>query len=86
MEAIGVDVNTMIANSRTDALLEQSQRLTAELQSRQMELQQSNADITTTLAAGETASGWMALDVPSRHGKIVYSPNADGQPIAEWSY
>ncbi len=45
MEAIGVNVNTMIANSRTDALLEQSQRLTAELQSRQMELQQSNAEL-----------------------------------------
>jgi HAMP domain-containing protein/signal transduction histidine kinase len=45
MEAIGVNVNTMIANSRTDALLEQSQRLTAELQSRQMELQRSNAEL-----------------------------------------
>lgn len=47
---------------------------------------QSNADLTTTLAAGETATGWMAFDVPSRHGAIVYSPNSDGQPIAEWSY
>ena len=47
---------------------------------------QSNADITTTLAAGEMASGWTAFDVPSRHGTIVYSPNTDGQPIAEWSY
>jgi len=45
METIGVNVNTMIANARTDALLEQSQRLTAELQSRQMELQQSNAEL-----------------------------------------
>jgi HAMP domain-containing protein/signal transduction histidine kinase len=45
METIGVNVNTMIANARTDALLEQSQRLTAELQSRQMELQLSNADL-----------------------------------------
>jgi signal transduction histidine kinase len=45
MEAIGVNVNTMIANARTDALLEQSQRLTAELQSRQMELQRSNAEL-----------------------------------------
>jgi signal transduction histidine kinase len=45
MEAIGVNVNTMIANARTDALLDQSQRLTAELQSRQMELQQSNAEL-----------------------------------------
>jgi signal transduction histidine kinase/HAMP domain-containing protein len=45
MEIIGVNVNTMIANARTDALLEQSQRLTAELQSRQMELQRSNAEL-----------------------------------------
>ena len=37
METIGVNVNTMIANARTDALLEQSQRLTAELQARQQE-------------------------------------------------
>src|SRR5690242_4844334 len=41
MEAIGVNVNTMIANARIDALLDQSQRLTAELQARQMELQRS---------------------------------------------
>jgi HAMP domain-containing protein/signal transduction histidine kinase len=45
MEAIGVNVNTMIANARTDALLDQSQRLTAELQSRQQELQRSNAEL-----------------------------------------
>jgi HAMP domain-containing protein/signal transduction histidine kinase/CheY-like chemotaxis protein len=45
METIGVNVNTMIANARTDALLEQSQRLTAELQARQQELQQSNAEL-----------------------------------------
>jgi signal transduction histidine kinase/HAMP domain-containing protein len=45
METIGVNVNTMIANARTDALLEQSQRLTAELQARQMELQRSNAEL-----------------------------------------
>jgi HAMP domain-containing protein/signal transduction histidine kinase len=45
METIGVNVNTMIANARTDALLEQSQRLTAELQARQQELQRSNAEL-----------------------------------------
>src|SRR5215467_3691681 len=45
MEAIGISVNAMIANARTDALLEQSQRLTAELQSRQDELQRSNAEL-----------------------------------------
>jgi hypothetical protein len=47
---------------------------------------QSTADITTVLAAGETARGWMAFDVPSRHGYIVYAPNSDGQPVAEWKY
>ena len=51
-ETIGVNVNTIIANSRTDALLSESQRLTAELQARseelqaqQEELQRSNAEL-----------------------------------------
>jgi len=47
---------------------------------------QSAADITTVLAAGESARGWMAFDVPSRHGYIVYAPNSNGQPVAEWKY
>jgi signal transduction histidine kinase/HAMP domain-containing protein/ActR/RegA family two-component response regulator len=45
METIGVNVNTMIANARTDALLVESQRLTGELQARQAELQRSNAEL-----------------------------------------
>ena len=52
METIGVNVNTIIANSRTDALLTESQRLakelqarTGELQVRQDELQRSNAEL-----------------------------------------
>ncbi|MFJ2822167.1 HAMP domain-containing protein [Streptomyces toxytricini] len=52
MEAIGVNVNTIIANARTDELLGESQRLTAELQvrsqelqARQEELQASNAEL-----------------------------------------
>ncbi|MFI6787449.1 HAMP domain-containing protein [Nonomuraea sp. NPDC050383] len=52
MEAIGVNVNTIIANARTDELLVESQRLTAELQARseelqnqQEELQRSNAEL-----------------------------------------
>jgi signal transduction histidine kinase/HAMP domain-containing protein/ActR/RegA family two-component response regulator len=52
METIGVNVNAIIANSRTDALLAESQRLaselqarTGELQARQEELQRSNADL-----------------------------------------
>ena len=58
MDTIGVNVNTMIANARTDALLEQSQRLTAELQARQQELQRSNAELADK--AGE-------LDLASRY-------------------
>ncbi|WP_103939722.1 HAMP domain-containing protein [Thermomonospora echinospora] len=52
METIGVNVNTIIANARTDELLEESQRLAAELQARseelqvrQEELQRSNAEL-----------------------------------------
>jgi hypothetical protein len=40
----------------------------------------------TTLAAGETTSGKLAFDVSSPHGYIVYAPNLDGQPLAEWKY
>jgi signal transduction histidine kinase/HAMP domain-containing protein/CheY-like chemotaxis protein len=52
MEAIGINVNTILANARTDVLLAESQRLAAELQARsselqarQDELQHSNADL-----------------------------------------
>jgi signal transduction histidine kinase/HAMP domain-containing protein/ActR/RegA family two-component response regulator len=52
METIGVNVNTIIVNSRTDHLLQESQRLagelqssTGELQARQGELQRSNAEL-----------------------------------------
>jgi hypothetical protein len=47
---------------------------------------QSGQDITTTLAAGNRADGWIAFDVHSPHGKIVYAPNLDGQPLATWRY
>jgi signal transduction histidine kinase/HAMP domain-containing protein/CheY-like chemotaxis protein len=51
-ETLGVNFNRIVANARTDALLEESQRLAAELQARseelqaqQVELQRSNADL-----------------------------------------
>src|ERR1700760_2613684 len=44
-ETLGVNVNTILANARTDALLQESQRLTGELQAQQNELQRSNADL-----------------------------------------
>src|SRR5262249_5895314 len=40
----------------------------------------------TTLNAGETASGWLLFDLPSPHGEIVYAPNLDGQPLANWTF
>ncbi|GAA1638295.1 HAMP domain-containing protein [Nocardia ninae] len=52
METVGVNVNTIVANARTDELLGESQRLTSELQARsqelqvrQEELQRSNAEL-----------------------------------------
>ncbi|MFI0976722.1 HAMP domain-containing protein [Streptomyces sp. NPDC021093] len=52
METVGVNVNTIVANARTDELLGESQRLASELQSRseelqsqQEELQHSNAEL-----------------------------------------
>ncbi|SEL27562.1 HAMP domain-containing protein [Streptacidiphilus jiangxiensis] len=44
-EALGVNVSSLLANTRTDELLTQSRRLTAELQERQQELQRSNAEL-----------------------------------------
>ncbi|GAB3746000.1 HAMP domain-containing protein [Amycolatopsis oliviviridis] len=45
METIGVNVNTIIANARTDSLLEESQRLAQELQARSEELQAQQAKL-----------------------------------------
>jgi signal transduction histidine kinase/HAMP domain-containing protein/ActR/RegA family two-component response regulator len=68
METIGVNVNTIIANSRTDDLLAESQRLAAELQSRsgelqarQEELQRSNAELEDK--AAQLASQNRAIEI-----------------------
>jgi signal transduction histidine kinase len=45
METIGVSVNSILVNARTEELLTESQRLAAELQSRQSDLQLSNAEL-----------------------------------------
>uniref|UniRef100_UPI0005AAEDC7 response regulator n=1 Tax=Streptacidiphilus albus TaxID=105425 RepID=UPI0005AAEDC7 len=45
METIGVNVSTIIANSRTDELLGESQRLAAELQARSEELQNQQEEL-----------------------------------------
>jgi signal transduction histidine kinase/HAMP domain-containing protein len=53
---IGVSINTIIANSRTESLLSESQRLTAELRQRSDELQLSNAELEEKAALLATAS------------------------------
>ncbi|MGW7369045.1 HAMP domain-containing protein, partial [Streptomyces sp. NPDC054841] len=53
---IGVSINTIIANSRTESLLSESQRLTAELRMRSDELQRSNAELEEKAALLATAS------------------------------
>jgi signal transduction histidine kinase/DNA-binding response OmpR family regulator len=45
MESIGIVINTIEANMRTEDLLSQSQSLAQELQSRQQELQQTNQEL-----------------------------------------
>src|SRR5205085_9264172 len=45
MESIGIVINTIEANIRTEDLLAQSQSLSQELQSRQQELQQTNQEL-----------------------------------------
>ncbi len=45
MESIGIVINTIEANTRTEDLLTQSQSLAQELQSRQQELQQTNQEL-----------------------------------------
>ncbi|MEV4112955.1 HAMP domain-containing protein [Nonomuraea sp. NPDC049695] len=45
VDTIGVAINTIIANSRTEALLSESQRLTTQLQDRSKELQRQQAEL-----------------------------------------
>jgi HAMP domain-containing protein/signal transduction histidine kinase/DNA-binding response OmpR family regulator len=45
MESVGIVINTIEANMRTENLLQQSQSLAQELQSRQQELQQTNQEL-----------------------------------------
>src|SRR5262249_17829713 len=45
MESIGIVLNTIEANSRTEELLKQSEGLAGELQSQQEELQQTNEEL-----------------------------------------
>ncbi|MFE6517005.1 HAMP domain-containing protein [Streptomyces sp. NPDC057748] len=56
VNTIGVSINTIIANSRTESLLSESQRLTAELRKRSDELQLTNAELEEKAALLATSS------------------------------
>ncbi|MFC8451268.1 HAMP domain-containing protein [Kitasatospora sp. NPDC057223] len=60
METVGVNVNTIVANARTDELLGESQRLTAELQVRSRELQSRQEDLQSSNAELEEKAALLA--------------------------
>src|ERR1700760_1064397 len=63
-ETLGVNVNTIVANSRTDALLEESQRLTSELQARSEELQDQQVELQRSNAELEDKAALLAPQTP----------------------
>ncbi|MEU6061272.1 HAMP domain-containing protein [Streptomyces sp. NPDC047097] len=80
MDSVGVNVSTIMANSRTDELLVESQRLTAELQARseelyvqQEELQKSNAELeekAALLAAQNSDIEAKNLEIEQARGEL----------------
>ncbi|MFC1441579.1 ATP-binding protein, partial [Streptacidiphilus sp. N1-10] len=60
VNTIGVAINTIIANSRTEALLSESQRLTQELRNRSDELQRQQAELRRSNAALEEKAALLA--------------------------
>ena len=71
-ECIGIVLNTIEANMRTEDLLKQSQSLAQELQSRQEELQKTNEELqekARLLAASERGSGAQEPAKSSRPGR-----------------
>ena len=55
-ESIGIVLNTIEANSRTEALLQQSQKMTVEMQTQGEELQQTNVELESAKSAAEKAN------------------------------
>lgn len=40
----------------------------------------------TSLDGGENVSGNVTYDLPAAHGELVYAPNINGPPVAEWLF
>ncbi|MGA2828561.1 MAG: HAMP domain-containing protein [Streptosporangiaceae bacterium] len=72
-ESLGVNVNTIVANSRTDALLNESQRLTGELQVRSVELQAQQEELQRSNAELEDKAELLARqnsDIETKNAEI----------------
>jgi signal transduction histidine kinase/CheY-like chemotaxis protein/HAMP domain-containing protein len=72
-ETLGISVNAIIANSRTDALLEESQRLTGELQARSSELQARSEELQRSNADLEDKAALLAAqkqDIEAKNAEI----------------
>jgi signal transduction histidine kinase/HAMP domain-containing protein/CheY-like chemotaxis protein len=72
-ETLGVNFNTIIANARTDALLEESQRLTSELQVRSEELQDQQVELQRSNAELEDKAALLAAqnrDIETKNAEI----------------
>ncbi len=75
-ETLGISVNAIIANSRTDALLDQSQRLTAELQTRSSELQARSEELQRSNADLEDKAALLAAqkqDIEAKNTEIEHA-------------
>ncbi|MEY7974933.1 HAMP domain-containing protein [Streptomyces pilosus] len=76
METIGVNVNTIVANARTDELLVESQRLTAELQERSAELQTQQEELQHSNAELEEKAALLAAqnrDIEAKNLQIEHA-------------
>ncbi|MFD3656460.1 HAMP domain-containing protein, partial [Streptomyces sp. NPDC058620] len=69
MEMVGVNVNTIVANARTDELLGESQRLAGELQSRSEELQVQQEELQRSNAQLEEKAALLAAQNSDIEGK-----------------
>jgi signal transduction histidine kinase/HAMP domain-containing protein/CheY-like chemotaxis protein len=72
-ETLGVNFNTIIANARTDALLDESQRLASELQARSEELQDQQVELQSSNAELEDKAALLAAqnrDIETKNAEI----------------
>jgi signal transduction histidine kinase/CheY-like chemotaxis protein len=81
-ESLGVSVNAIIANARTDALLEQSQQLTAELQARSEELQARSEELQRSNAEIEQARE----EITERARQLALASQYKSQFLANMSH